>query len=290
MDLAWADYLKRMKEAPDAALEWSRSGIEYLRSSIGSLPFFAATSVDSGSANPGRDETHYFLVPDPRQDGGFALVERRRLPEGTGAVNSLPKVRIFHVHDPAAVEVLEDRLMKRMVSAAEDAPGLEHDLALRLEAMGEEIDKQSHWVTGGLIVVGGVVAIANPLLGIGIAAKSLLPELGGKLAKFGFGAAAETMRRFSGSIRESQARKKAESEVKRMKPELVVDPVLAFLDRTVARGADGDPVVEELNGLPDWWLDRDQRLTMGVVAEIWKDGRWGDWARGIGRRLEVLPA
>lgn len=287
MEAAWSEYLKRLREAPDAALEWGRSGMSFVRSSIGGLPFLASTSVDEAQGNPERDETHYFLVPDPRQAGGFSLAERRRLPEGVGAVNSLPKVRVFHVHDRAALRTLEEELIVRLSAAGRDPSGLEHDLAHRLEAMGEEIDKQSNWVTGGLIVVGGVVAIANPLLGVGIAAKALLPEIGGKLAKLGFGAAAESMRRVSDSIRQNRARGKAESEVKRMKAELVVDPVLVFLDRTVARGSESDPVLEELSQLPEWWRDRDQRLTMTVAAELWKDGRWADWAAGVSRRLEA---
>lgn len=287
MEAVWSEYLKRLREAPDTALEWSRSGMAFVRSSIGSLPFLASTSVDAARENPDRDETHYFLVPDPRQVGGFMLAESRRLPDGVGAVNSLPKVRVFHVHDRAAVEVLEEQLAVRLSSSNRDLTPFEGDLAARLEAMGEEIDKQSNWVTGGLIVVGGVVAIANPLLGVGIAAKALLPEIGGKLAKLGFGAAAESMRRVGDSIRQNRARSKADSEVKRMKAELVIDPVLAFLDRTVARGGESDPVVDELSELPEWWRDRDQRLTMTVTAELWKDGRWADWAAGVSRRLEA---
>ena len=287
MEKDWSDYLSRLRQAPDAALEWSRSGIDYLRSSIGSLPFLASTVVDSSEENPARDETHYFLVPDPSQDGGLTLVERRRLPEGVGSVNSLPKLRVFHVHDEAALKILEERLTGKLVEASRGRDAFEINLAARLEAMGEEIDKQSNWVTGGLIVIGGVVAIANPLLGIGIAAKSLLPELGGKLAKLGFGAAAESMRNFSNTIREGRALKNAAEEVKKMKPELVVDPVLRFLDRTMALGEHADPEMDELKHLPQWWLDQDQRFTMGVVVEIWAQGAWDNWARGAKSRLDA---
>jgi hypothetical protein len=154
--------------------------------------------------------------------------------------------------------------------------------------MGEEIDRQSHWVTGGLIVIGGVVAVANPLLGIGIAAKALLPEIGGKLAKFGMGAAAESLRRVGDSLRSGLARREAEAAVKRMKPELVVDPVLSFLDRMLAGGPESDPELEELSRLPEWWRDRDQRMTFAAAAEVWADGPWQRWVSDVRARLDAV--
>ena len=123
MNETWERWLKRASELPDAALDWGREGVAFLRSSLGGLPFFAATSVDTSKANPERDETHYFLIPDPGSDEGFSLAERRRLPEGVGSVNSLPKVRVFHVHDPAAVGVLEAQRAKFAAGAKSEFVG-----------------------------------------------------------------------------------------------------------------------------------------------------------------------
>jgi len=290
MQDVWSQCLRRLREAPDTALEWGRSGVAFLRSSIGSLPFLAATTVDASAANPERDETHYFLVPDPAQAGGFTLAERRRLPEGVGSVNSLPKVRIFHVHDRAAIVLLEQGLAGKISSERLEPAGLDHDLADRMEAMGEEIDRQSHWVTGGLIVVGGVVAIANPILGVGIAAKALIPEIGAKLAKYGLGAVADSMKKIGSAWRESSAKREAAAEIKRMKPELVIDPVLGFLDRMVAKGLADDPYLAELESLPEWWLSRDQRMSLDVATEIWSAGPWAGWVADVRRRLASVAA
>lgn|GEM_PF-6535788 len=287
MNETWERWLKRASELPDAALDWGREGVAFLRSSLGGLPFFAATSVDTSKANPERDETHYFLIPDPGSDEGFSLAERRRLPEGVGSVNSLPKVRVFHVHDPAAVGVLEAQLLGRLVERPEEA-GAEGGFADRLEAIGEEIDRKTNWVTGGLVLIGGVVAIANPVLGLGIAAKGLLPELGAKLTKFGLGTAADSIRSVGRSWRKGSARREAEAEIKRMKPELVVDPVLKFLDETVAAGERAEPAFRELERLPEWWLERDQRLSMSVVAEVLPGGLWGGWVEGVKARVADL--
>ena len=50
----------------------------------------------------------------------------------------------------------------------------ERDLADRLEAVANEIDKKSNFVTGGLLLIGGAVAIANRRAGsrIGVRAES----------------------------------------------------------------------------------------------------------------------
>jgi len=284
----WIDCLKAISAAPNVAQAWAMSGVSYLQSTIGSLRLFSATRVDAAVGNPAQDETHYFLIP--MSAGGFALAERRRLPEGVGTVNSLPKVRIFHVHDPAGVVVLEEQLLGKLAKERVQEPGLDADLAKRLETIGEEIDRQSFWVTGGLVVVGSAVAIANPLLGIGIAAKALLPELGSKLTKLGLGAAADSVRRMGNSWRERSARKAAASEIRRLKPQVVVDPVLAFIDEQVALGAKADPTMRELERLPEWWRQRDQRLTMTVASEVLSESRqWPAWIASVRQRLGELP-
>ena len=282
----WIDCVKAISAAPNAAQAWAKSGMSYLQSTIGSLRLFSSTKVDAAVGNPAQDESHYFLIPQPT--GGFVLAERRRLPEGVGTVNSLPKVRIFHVHDLAGVAVLEEQLLGRLAKERLQGPGLDGDLAKRLETIGEEIDRQSFWVTGGLVVVGSAVAIANPLLGIGIAAKALLPELGSKLTKFGLGAAADSVRRMGNSWRERSARKEAQSEIRRLKPQVVIDPVLAFLDEQVALGTKADPTMRELERLPEWWRQREQRLTMSVVSEV-LDTAWPTWMRSVQERLSDLP-
>lgn len=283
----WIDTIKAISTAPEAAQEWVTNGFSFLQSTVGTLRLFSSTRVDANLENPAQDETHYFLIPLP--NGQYALAERRCLPPGIGTVNSLPKVRIFHVHDPAGVAVLEDQLLGRIAKERLQAPGLDADIAKRLEAIGEEIDQQSMWVTGGLVMVGTAVAIANPLLGIGIAAKALLPDLGSKLTKMGLGAAADSVRRMGSSWRERSARKEATQEIRRLKPRVAIDPVLSFVDAQTALGTRADPTFHELEQLPEWWRNREQRLTMSVVIEVLKtDGRWPDWLMSVRARLADL--
>lgn len=283
----WVECLKAILSAPDATQAWAKSGVSYLQSTVGLLRLFSSTRIDAAPGNSAQDETHYFLIPTP---DGYVLAERRRLPDGVGTVNSLPKVRIFHVHDAAGVTVLEERLLGKLLANKPVAAGWEGDLAKRLEIIGEEIDQQSSLVTGGLVVLGGVVAIANPLLGIGIAAKALLPGLSSKLTKFGLGAAADSMRSIGGSWRERSTRNEAKNEMRRLKPQVIVDPVLAFVDELVVLGAKADPTMSELERLPEWWRQRDQRLTMTVLSDVLQEANaWPAWMTSVRKRVAELP-
>lgn len=285
LNVAWIESLKAIHAAPNTALAWAKQATDLLPSMMGSLRLFSSTQVDAAKGNPAQDETHYFLVPT---NDGYVLAERRRLPDGVGTVNSLPKVRIFHVHDLAGVTVLEEQLLGKLSAAQRQQPGWDADLAKRLETIGEEIDQQSFWVTGGLAVIGGAVAMANPLLGIGIAAKALLPGLVSKITKMGLHTVADSVRSLGDSWRDRSARNKAESEIKRLKPQIVVDPVLQFMDRQVAIGAPAEPDMSELEHLPDWWRDRDQRLTMSIVSDVLHEGcPWPTWMISVRRRLDV---
>ena len=76
--------------------------------------------------------------------------------------------------------------------------------------------------------------------------------------------------------------------MKRMKPELRVDPVLAFLDRVVADGAAGAPHLVELECLPEWWRDPDLRLTMAAAADAWDVGPWHEWASDVKERIKAV--
>ncbi len=285
---AWVNCLKTISTAPDAAQAWANNGVSYLQSSFGALRLFSSTRIESAADNPAQDETHYFLIPTPN---GYALAERRRLPVGCGSVNSLPKVRIFHVHDQAGIALLEEQLLNVLAKDKRRGPGLDADLANRLESIGEEIDNQSSLITGGLVMLGSAIAIANPLLGIGIAAKALLPGLGSKLTKLGLNVAADSVRHLGDSWREQSARKEAQNDIKRLKPNIVVDPVLTFIDGLVVRGAEADPQMSELEHLPQWWRNRDQRLTMSVVSDVLQtQNPWPTWLTAIRKQLSQLPA
>lgn len=209
-----------MKSADDLQKAASRlmdDGITFFRAKLGSLPLFTSTSaVIDGD----RDETHYFLVPCLSDESGYCLYRTRFLPEGVGPENNLPKARIFQLPAEGTTDHLMELLSRdlkeeQLQSAAFDSP-----LANRLDAIANEIDQQCTLVSGGLLLVGGVVAISNPLLGAGIAAKSLLPGLGSKVSTHGLRHATDWLQLRKKQSVEKDAEKSAQSEIRKLKPEI----------------------------------------------------------------------
>jgi hypothetical protein len=218
------------------------------------------------------DETHYFLVPFRCADEGYALHVQRALPPGTGLVNSLPRRRIFHLPDLAGRERLESLLHFSLAGQAMAEIPAGSDLADRLEKMAEAIDEQTGRVTGGLLVVGGIVAIANPLLGVGIAAKALLPSAASVVTKGAAGYVSDKLRSRAKKNRVEEARDEAAEEVRKLKPELFENPLLRLLEQAVSTADPAhDPAFEELKIAPDLPWMRLRGLTTTAVAACYRD-------------------
>lgn len=269
------DLLKRLAESANDVGSFTRSlaekGIRSVRGGwerlplVGSLSALSAKDVD-------RDETHYVLVPRPR--GQWSLFTKRVLPEGIGATNSLPKARIFHVPDEAALEAIEERLVEASVlSRRQDS---EESAGDRLEAMAEEFDAAANGVSGGLLLIGGAVALANPVVGVGIAISALLPAISSKVAKAGAEAMSERLR----NRQEARMTRDAEGEVRRMKPEIFENPVLASLDVIFTPGNESyDPFLEIGIVVEAFDQFRYFQVTMEAIREVYAPDLKGEGDR-----------
>jgi hypothetical protein len=243
-------------------------GASFLRSSIGSLPLIAGTHVMETAGVLPADETHYFLVPLRTVPDGYAVSIQHALPSGVGVANNLPKVRIFHLPSTGARERMEEILTAALGKKyREENPAEAHsDLADRIERIATEIDKQSDRVTGGLLVIGGVVAIANPLLGVGIAAKALFPSVGSRVTNEALRFVSEKLRSSAKRGAVEQACEKAASEVEKLKPVLHANPLLAALEAAVSRDEpDFDPAAHISSP------DRFHALTVRAIVQTYAD-------------------
>ena len=98
---------KSLKEGMARAQSAIDSGISFVRSSVGQLPFFASVEATVQEGGVARDETHYFMVPYRLADSGYALYSTRRVPEGYADANDLARLRVFHLPGPGAETALE---------------------------------------------------------------------------------------------------------------------------------------------------------------------------------------
>lgn len=243
-------------------------GASFLRSSIGSLPLITGTRVMEISGDVPADETHYFLVPLRTAPDGYAVSIQHALPEGYGLANDLPKVRIFHLPSIAARERMEEILINSLGKKYRDenAADAHSETADQIERIAAEIDKQSERVTGGLLVIGGVVAIANPLLGVGIAAKALFPSVGSKVTNEALRFVSEKLRISAKRDAEEKAAQVAATEVGKLKPVVHANPLLALLENAVSNEApDFDPSSQP------YASDRFQAITARAIVQTYAD-------------------
>ena len=238
----WDPIVKSAEDLQATASRLVDDGISFFHTQLGSIPLLSSSKAEIGGE---RDETHYFLIPSPEATGGYALFRTRILPDGIGPENDLPKARIFQLPAQGTTEHLIRLLSAELQDKHLQKTDPESPLATRLESIADEIDKQSNRVSGGLLLIGGAIAISNPLLGVGIAAKSLLPSLGSKLSVHGVKHASSWLRSRNTQAQNSKAQKSAQSEIKKLKPEVRLNPVTQILEQALhSQKSDFDPTLE----------------------------------------------
>ena len=255
--------LKACREPGKLASDLTKSGMASLetllegRKILGSLLVFTKGSTE-------RDETHYFLVPCEAEK--FVVYTKRVLPEGEGALNSLPKVRLFHVPDPAGIEFIEQWLFQTTQDKEMIAVG--SDLADRLEAFGKAVDSEAKNVSGGLLLIGGAVAFLNPLAGAAVALHALLPSLSSTALKNGIEFTGSKLRNAAQQKEAKRSAKAAKAEVKRCKPEIVENPILASISLTFSSPG-FDPFLESSEEVLSR-MEMERVLTCEAIREVFQ--------------------
>jgi hypothetical protein len=160
---------------------------------IGNLPFFASFTEDEMDTGREFDEKHYFLVPYTESSEGFSLFSLRSLPKGVPPINEYPKRRVFHLPTLESEAQLRDLIIKVDKLTVNSNQGRECTMGDGLHSLANNIDKLESNITNGALLIGGLVAIFNPVVGAGIAIMALLPGVGITLGKFGLNSVAEKL-------------------------------------------------------------------------------------------------
>ncbi len=219
-----------MREGWERVQSAIADGASFVRASVGRVPLFASVEASVQHDDVARDETHYFLIPTPFSEAGYALYNVRRLPEGYAAANDLPELRVFHLPGPGGEATLESLVLANHVGPAIDD---DTTFADRLSIVADEIDRHGRQVTGGLLVIGGVVALANPLLGVGIAAKAVFPSVGALLSREGLKLAGDRLKSWGRNRRVAQQENEAKKAIRLVPSKAFVNPILADLERAL---------------------------------------------------------
>jgi hypothetical protein len=244
-----------------------QAGIQCVQGLLGGIPLISSISALS-SDYADRDETHYLLIPIPDGTDPYTVFTKRVIPEGLGITNSLPKARIFHIPDESGKDLLERALISQALTDAENRGS--SDMADRLDIFADEIDREAAKISGGLILIGGAVAFINPILGIGIAANGLLPSVGAKASKFGIGYVTDKLRKWNQSTTQGRIVKEAQQELKRLKPELYLNPLLQSVDALVTNpNTRFDPFLTDRNWIAEFPSHRYFKVTLDGIAQTY---------------------
>lgn len=219
------------QKGSDTINELVNEGIGYMTGMIGHLPFLASKEVIEDLSDKQFDEKHYFLIPFRVTDAGYTFYSMRVLPDGVPPVNSLPKRRIFHFSNEHGENLAQSLLIKEIHDYYEDQNLPTSDaIGSRLVDIANEIDKVDNKLTNGLLVIGGLVAFLNPLVGVGIAAKALIPGVGGALSKYGLRSVGEKLNEKALRDQIKQAEKDIINEFKDSNTLHIVNPILQELE------------------------------------------------------------
>ena len=223
-----SDAVSSVSELLGSATDSFGTGIGYAKDSLSASWLFGSSEV----AEVDFDEKHYFLIPYKLVDSGYTLYSMRCLPEGVPPVNDLPKKRFFHLPNAHAAKMVEQLLCDE---AAESTLGNEDEVSSnsRLIDLADQIDKLDQKAFNGALLIGGLVALVNPVAGGVIAAKAMLPSIGLFLAKYGLKQAGETLTAKNLQSKIKQAEKQVLAEFHGSTASQLVDPLLAQLDKAI---------------------------------------------------------
>lgn len=234
MDIkAW---MKRTKDAVDSAVNMTKQSVEgsldYVQSALGESWIFGSNEA-SNKYDQLVDEKHYFLVPFRKAEVGYSLYSMRCLPEGVPPINDLPKRRIFHLPNEHATTTVEHILLTEARVEAERNQITQGAIDSRLNELADSIDKLDDRMFNGVLLIGGLVALVNPIAGAAVAAKALIPSIGMLLSKYGLRYAGDTVSSTELSMKIKSAERDVLKQFRGSKTTSIVNPLLSQLDKAL---------------------------------------------------------
>lgn len=232
----------------ETATESFGSGLGYAQKSIANFRLFGSNEVVESDF----DTKHYFLIPFKPAEHGYSLYSMRCLPDGVPPVNDLPKRRIFHLPNEHAAGMVEVLLCDQAAKTVNDSSSVSLTGA-RLTDLADSIDQLDQKAFHGALLIGGLVALANPVAGGILAAKAMVPSIGLVLTKYGLKQVSDVLDHRSLQSRIKSAEKEVLAEFHGKATSQIVDPLLAQLDRALHTDeSQYDPIVDsDPEHLPD---------------------------------------
>lgn len=266
---------KLLQKSAETVAKNFDASVEIVKEWVGELPVFVSLER-STKCNVQYDEKHYFVIPYKLSPTGFSLHTMRYLPTGAPEVNDLPKRRIFHFPN----ELYEGTLRVHLLKSAKDIVVEKAEKRVTsLDKLADDIDALDSKLTYGMLFVGGVTALVNPLIGATIAAKALLPSATGLLSKYGIRAASEKLKDAKLKQDIQHAQRKVLHDFSNSDTLKLINPILAELElalNTTEQQHDPlfDPniVANSASGpLDEHWRELTERAVYHIYKDVYED-------------------
>ncbi len=264
-------HIKKVRTALSDMTEGLSSGYCAIKDLINGLPV-SISSESSSKFNNHYDEMHYFVIPYKLSEYQFALHKMRCLPASVPEVNDLPKRRVFHFSDPYSEGMLKQYLLATTQDIVrENTEGTQTSL----ESLADSIDALDKKLTYGMLLVGGLAAITNPIIGAGIAAKALLPGVGSIVNKYAVRPGAEKLTQYQLERSIKKAEQKIIDDFEASTTLKLINPILQELELALRTDeSQHDPLIDPnlANGsIPELDDERWRELTEVAIYHVYKD-------------------
>jgi len=264
--------MNAVRSATDKATDELAASYLIVREKVNGLPIFVSAEKSSKYSDIEYDEKHYFVIPFELSEYKFALHTMRCLPNAVPEINNLPKRRVFHFPNKHSEEMLKGYMRE---SAEQMVRDKNESNPSSLESLANEIDSLDKKLTYGMLLVGGVAAIVNPLLGAGIAAKALLPSVGSILNKYGLRATAEKVNQHQLDKSLVEAKEHITKEFEGANTLQVINPILQELELLLrTTETQHDPLTGPnlaQGSIPELDGERWRELTEVAICHVYKE-------------------
>lgn len=239
---------------------------------VNGLPIFISFETTKKHQSIEYDEKHYFVIPYEISEYKFALHTMRCLPNAVPDINNLPKRRVFHFANYHAEGALRNYMLESVREIVKDQ---HNDNQNSLESLANDIDSLDSKLTYGMLLIGGITAIFNPLIGAGIAAKALLPGPTSVFSKYGLRPGGKKLRRLQLRKDIHQAEESVTKQFEDSDTLRVLNPILQELDLALRTNEDEHDPLTDPNladgSIPELTHERWRDLTETAICHVYKD-------------------
>ena len=163
---------------------------------------------------------------------------------------------------------VEHLLLAEARIAAEREQSEKGPVGDRLQDLADQIDKLDDRMFGGVLLIGGLVALINPVAGAAVAVKALVPSIGMLLSKYGLKYAGDTASAAELSVKIKSAEKEVLKQFRGSETSSIMNPLLGQLDLALGTSEfEFDPLLEFEPATVDFGEeDRERMLSLTYQA------------------------